>query len=271
MSDSITDGPYHAAHVTDDPPAYAQEIIGLRKMLAEANEKLNFLESKGLTVGKMKSSDKPEPYLVYVCEPDSEFDDTIHIRNLVDLEIQNAKLKEELAAKDAMGAEMRNVLQDLRDGNFAGTPINEDCAAWRIIDRALRLSDLGKATLERVKELGRLYGHANELLETQADQLTAAQADNARMREVLKEVEWRQSSLADYIRCTYCRNTNQMGHHPDCKLALALSTTPNDLVSVNEWKDIAEKLYEYSNPRVTKGVEYAETVQRLATARESVK
>jgi len=60
----------------------------LERELNEAKSQLNFLESKGLTVGKMKTSDKPEPYLVYVCEPDSEFDDTIHVNKVINAEIE---------------------------------------------------------------------------------------------------------------------------------------------------------------------------------------
>jgi len=29
------------------------------------------------------------------------------------------------------------------------------------------------------------------------------------------------------------------------------------------WQEVAERLAEYSNPRATKGIEYAETMQRL--------
>ncbi len=43
----------------------------------------------------MKTSDKPEPYLVYVCKPDSEFDDTIHVNKLIDAEIARDQAQRE--------------------------------------------------------------------------------------------------------------------------------------------------------------------------------
>jgi len=68
-----------------------------RDKLQKAQKQLTFLESKGLTVGTMKTSDKPDPYLVYVCKPDSEFDNTIYINKLIDLEIENDKLRKACA------------------------------------------------------------------------------------------------------------------------------------------------------------------------------
>lgn len=63
-----------------------------RAGVTDAQAKLDFLASKGLTVGLMKTSDRPEPYLVYVAEPGSEFDDTVHINKLVDVEIERDRL-----------------------------------------------------------------------------------------------------------------------------------------------------------------------------------
>ena len=75
-----------------------KELWGLNEYvhkseLARLENKLDFLESKGLTVGMMKTSDKPEPYLVYVCKPDSEFDNTIHVNKLIDSEIENNQFR----------------------------------------------------------------------------------------------------------------------------------------------------------------------------------
>lgn len=65
----------------------------LETELAAANEKLEFLKSRGLTVVKMKTSDKPEPYLVYVIEPDSELSDSRTLRELFDAESRLTQIK----------------------------------------------------------------------------------------------------------------------------------------------------------------------------------
>jgi regulator of replication initiation timing len=48
--------------------------------------KLTFLRSKGLTVTTAKTSDRPEPYLVYVIEPGSELSDDAHLEYIQALE-----------------------------------------------------------------------------------------------------------------------------------------------------------------------------------------
>jgi hypothetical protein len=60
--------------------------------------KLDFLKSKGLTVTTAKTSDQPEPYLVYVIEPHSELSDDIHLEKLAAIEAE----RDELAGADAM-------------------------------------------------------------------------------------------------------------------------------------------------------------------------
>jgi hypothetical protein len=60
----------------------------------EAREKLDFLQSKGLTVGLLTTSDKPEPYLAYHIEAESELCDLKHIHKLIDCECKNKELRE---------------------------------------------------------------------------------------------------------------------------------------------------------------------------------
>jgi hypothetical protein len=76
-----------------DKAVRADFARSLELKLNDANEKLAFLKSKGMSVGKMKTSDKPEPYLVYVVEPDSELDDTRLVRELIDTEIERGQLR----------------------------------------------------------------------------------------------------------------------------------------------------------------------------------
>jgi hypothetical protein len=64
-----------------------------RNELRDLKAKLAFLKSKGLTVGEMKSSDNPEPYLVYVIERDSELCDMRAVNKLVDAEIALDRLR----------------------------------------------------------------------------------------------------------------------------------------------------------------------------------
>lgn len=74
------------------------ERDSLRSKLAAAEAKLEFLKAKGLTVGMMKTSDKPDPYLAYVIEPESELSDSMVLRKLIDADIAlhtaKAKVKE---------------------------------------------------------------------------------------------------------------------------------------------------------------------------------
>lgn len=74
----------------------------LEDELAEANAKLAFLQQKGLTVGMMESSDKPEPYLAYVIDPGSELCDLATVNKLIDAEVKVAKLESELADTSEM-------------------------------------------------------------------------------------------------------------------------------------------------------------------------
>ena len=76
----------------------------LERELNEARENLDFLKSKGLTVGMMTSSDKPEPYPVYVIEYDSELCDMRAVNKLVDAEIERDSLR-------AINAELEECLR----------------------------------------------------------------------------------------------------------------------------------------------------------------
>jgi hypothetical protein len=71
----------------------------VQKLLTERDNlktKLDFLKSKGLIVGMMKTSDKPEPYLAYVIEPDSELCNMRTVNALIDCEIERDGLKQKL-------------------------------------------------------------------------------------------------------------------------------------------------------------------------------
>lgn len=71
------------------------EYEKLQLELNKANAKLDFLKSKGLTVRLMKTSDKPDPYLVYVIERDSELCDLRTVNKLIDAEIERDQLRKE--------------------------------------------------------------------------------------------------------------------------------------------------------------------------------
>lgn len=53
----------------------------------KADVKLKFLEEKGISADYMKTSDKPEPYLVYIIREDSELCDKKLLRRLFDAEM----------------------------------------------------------------------------------------------------------------------------------------------------------------------------------------
>lgn len=60
----------------------------MAERIKELESKLNFLESKGLTVGMLKTSDKPEPYLTYVIKEGSELCDLHAVNMTIDLGIK---------------------------------------------------------------------------------------------------------------------------------------------------------------------------------------
>lgn len=66
--------------------AQTKRIDQLERERDEAIAKLDFLKSKGLTVGLLKTSDKPEPYLAYAIEPDSELCNLKIVNAMIDAE-----------------------------------------------------------------------------------------------------------------------------------------------------------------------------------------
>jgi len=81
----------------DHPKGRIVEADFARKLERERDElrkKLDFLQSKGLTVGLLTTSDKPEPCLAYHIEEESELCDLKHIRKLIDCECKNKELRE---------------------------------------------------------------------------------------------------------------------------------------------------------------------------------
>lgn len=61
-----------------------------------AEERLAFLKSKGITVHLTKTSDRPEPYLCYVIEEGSEFDDTAQVLKMIDVEKERDEIVEHI-------------------------------------------------------------------------------------------------------------------------------------------------------------------------------
>lgn len=101
------------AVATEQAESEREQRLALQEQLREAREKLDFLKTKGLTVGMPK--DEHGERLAYVWETDSEFDDTIHIRKLVDAEIERDKAKAQLETMSKACAEMRGTLQAMVD------------------------------------------------------------------------------------------------------------------------------------------------------------
>lgn len=58
-----------------------------------AEAKLAFLKTKGITVTTAKTSDRPEPYLVYLIEPGSELSDDIYLEKIEKLEAERDELR----------------------------------------------------------------------------------------------------------------------------------------------------------------------------------
>jgi hypothetical protein len=73
----------------------AVDITAIVSDGVDAIAKLEFLGSKGLTVGTMQESGK-DPYLAYVIEPGSELCDLETVNKLVDAEIRSNKYEAEL-------------------------------------------------------------------------------------------------------------------------------------------------------------------------------
>lgn len=62
--------------------------------LEAARVKLEFLASKGITVGILKSSDCPQGQLAYVIKPDSELCDLKHVHRVIDAESKLEAMRE---------------------------------------------------------------------------------------------------------------------------------------------------------------------------------
>lgn len=58
---------------------------------------VEFLKEKGITVGMMKTSDRPKPYLAYDIRSGSELDDTHTINRIAELEARVASLQRSLS------------------------------------------------------------------------------------------------------------------------------------------------------------------------------
>jgi hypothetical protein len=67
------------------------------EQLKEAQKKLDFIRSKGIVITYMKTSDKSHPYLVYVVQDGSEFDDKHIVNRNIELELEVTKLQSEVA------------------------------------------------------------------------------------------------------------------------------------------------------------------------------
>ena len=81
----------------------------LERELAEAKEKLDYVHAMGIRFALMKSSDKPEPYLMHVWSEDSDHDKMFREwshsigweDNEAKLKAENAQLRKELALSQA--------------------------------------------------------------------------------------------------------------------------------------------------------------------------
>lgn len=84
--------PNETLHWNESPRELITRLINERD---ERTAKLEFLRSKGLTVGTMQESGK-DPYLAYVIEPGSELCDLESVNKLVDAEVRANKYEVEL-------------------------------------------------------------------------------------------------------------------------------------------------------------------------------
>jgi hypothetical protein len=84
--------------------------------IAELEGKLDFLRSKGMTVGLMTTSDKPEPYLAYVIEPDSELCELRTVNKLIDAESERDAARASALESAAQVERMRSALVECADG-----------------------------------------------------------------------------------------------------------------------------------------------------------
>lgn len=85
--------------------------------IRELREKFDFLESKGMTVGKMKTSDKPEPYLAYVIKDGSELCDNRTLEKLLDAEIELTQAKAEVEGlKEGIESAYRTLRGEITSG-----------------------------------------------------------------------------------------------------------------------------------------------------------
>lgn len=102
----------------------------LERELAELQSRLDFLKSKGLTVGMMQSSDKPEPYLAYHIEPDSELCDLRYIHRVVKLECEIESLHETIRLGREADIRGIKLWQEAGEGRELTWPDKGKLVAW---------------------------------------------------------------------------------------------------------------------------------------------
>ena len=59
--------------------------------------------------------------------------------------------------------------------------------------------------------------------EIDTDRIAALEAENARLRALLRQCEWSASETGGYPYCTICGNEQPYGHAPDCEWVAALT------------------------------------------------
>lgn len=116
-----------------------KELAEAKADAARAEAQLAFLKEKGLTVGMMKTTDKPEPYMVYVFEPGSELDNIPTVNKLIYTELERGRLREALEmlwSSAKVRALTRDAAPDIADDvtNALSTLQTGQSSAWLPIE-----------------------------------------------------------------------------------------------------------------------------------------
>lgn len=195
---------------------YYDDYAALKARAEKAEEKVKLAEARGLTFGMMKTSDKPEPYLV------SDFREGSELHKMFRLITENIDLEHRAKKAEALYRGIQRVLRALVcNARRTKRPQGHSC----------RLPGAERGTG------GGVYKHLHSrpfspryenVKEDCADLVRAVLSCPpnpeyvAVKKQDLRILEWREETWEGIVFCRYCNHTITEGHAKTCWLGRAL-------------------------------------------------